>query len=61
LLSFVVDWGQVAKGRVTSPRVVPGFDPLEDRVGEFLPGGPVVAVEQFALQGPKNDSIMELS
>ena len=30
-------------------RVVPSFDPVEDRVGELVAGVPVVFVEEFEL------------
>ena len=31
-------------------RVVPGFDPVEDRRSELVAAGPVVLVEEFSLQ-----------
>ena len=47
---LVVDGAEVAEGGVAAGRVVEGFDPVEHRLGEPGAGGPVVPVEQFALQ-----------
>ena len=48
---FVLGWGEVAEARVAAAGVVPALDPLEDRRGESLLGGPAAGVEQFALHG----------
>ena len=42
-------------------RVVPGFDPLEDRGGQLGAGGPGSAVEQLLRMDPKKDFMSELS
>jgi hypothetical protein len=46
---------------VAAAGVVPAFDPFEDRCGEVGAAWPGLPVEQFALQGEKNDSIIVLS
>ena len=47
---FVVHGTEHLTGAVSSSRVVPGFDPLEDGLGELLAALPVVLVEQFELE-----------
>ena len=36
---------------MTPTRVVPGFDPLEDGLGELVAALPVMLVEQLELEG----------
>jgi len=49
------------RGRVATDRVVERLDPLEDRRGELVLGGPALPVEQLALHRGPEDSIIELS
>jgi hypothetical protein len=47
---LVVDGCEVADAGVSSPRVVPGFDPFEDRQGELAAAPPLVPVEELELE-----------
>ena len=46
---------------MTPARVVPSFDPVEDRVGELVAGLPLVLVEELELKLPKKLSATLLS
>ena len=48
---FVVHGTQHLAVAVTPTRVVPGFDPLEDGLGELVAALPVMLVEQLELEG----------
>ena len=50
---LVVGGAEHAAVGVTATRVVPRFDPLEDRERELLAGVPAVLVEQLELQRPE--------
>ena len=59
---FVVDGAEHVAVGVAAARVVPGFDPVEDRRRELLAVGPVVLVEELELQGPEEalgDAVVE--
>jgi integrase len=47
---LVLDGCAILDAGVAAARVVPGFDPLEDRERQLLAGTPLVPVEELALQ-----------
>jgi len=55
---FVGDRCEVVDAGVATARVVPGFDPFENRLGQLGFGVPSLSVEEFTLQRGPNDSIM---
>jgi len=48
---LIVDGAEHPDVGVSPARVVPAYDPVEDRERELLAGRPVVLVEEFELQG----------
>ncbi len=58
---FVVHGTEHLAVAVSSPRVVPGFDPLEDGLGQLVAAFPVVLVEQLELEGTEEAPATELS
>lgn len=55
---FELGGAAVAKPGVAAQRVVEALDPLEGRRGQFRSGVPLAAVQELALHGPHNDSII---
>src|SRR4029450_3967650 len=48
--AFELDRRETPDGGVTPGRVVPGFDPFEDRLGELATRRPLATVEELELQ-----------
>ena len=51
MLTFEVDWREIADGGVSSARIVETFDEVEDGEARLLEAGEVASQDEFTLEG----------